>query len=232
MEYRSAKTLSYIAMAGIGLLGLAYVFAVITGIAQIASPGSTLPTSDRISSWLLIQGLIALLQVPVYVCAAVVFLMWLFRTYKNLAALRADRTEFTPGWAVGWWFIPFANLVKPFQVVRSVWAESDPDVEMETGFLASVQAGAPGFMALWWAMWILANIVSNITSRVYDPQDMRTTELSGYLFIIDGALWVAASILAIKVIKTITDRQEERHRRAGAIAPPGPPPPPTFGGQP
>ncbi len=54
------------------------------------------------------------------------FLMWLFRTYKNLEPLGSENIRFTPGWSVGWWFIPFANLVMPFKAVRGVWSESDP----------------------------------------------------------------------------------------------------------
>jgi len=230
MNYRSPKILSYLAIAGIGLLGVLDVMAFITGVAQVASPGSTLGDSGT-SVWLLVQGLVAVLQMPLYWFTVVVFLMWLFRTYKNLPSLRSDSIEFTPGWAVGWWFIPFANLVKPFQAVRNVWAESDPDVDLESRFLSSVQAGAPALLTAWWALWILSNIVTNITSRVYDPQDIRTTEISGYFFMIEGVLWVGASILAIMVVKTITDRQEERHRRLPQITPPGPPPPPTFAEQ-
>src|SRR4029077_9871820 len=37
---------------------------------------------------------------------SVMFLIWFRRLYSNLAALGAQELRSTPGWAVGWWFIP------------------------------------------------------------------------------------------------------------------------------
>ncbi|HEV7699632.1 MAG TPA: DUF4328 domain-containing protein [Pyrinomonadaceae bacterium] len=231
-EYRSANTLSILAIAGVGMEGLLHVPAIVIAFMQIVDPDWSFGTKTQFSVWLMLQGLLSVLEFLALVVAAIFFLMWLYRAASNLASLRSDSTEFTPGWTVGWWFIPFANLVKPFQTVRHVWSESDPNVEVQHEFLSSVQASAPGFMVAWWALWILANIASNITSKIFDPENIRTTELSGYFFIVDGVLWIAAAALAITVIRSVTRRQEERHRRVGAILPQEPPPPPIFGDRP
>jgi hypothetical protein len=154
------------------------------------------------------------------------FLVWLFRAYANLPSIRSENSEYTPGWAIGWWFIPLANLIKPFQVVRNVWAESDPDVDVGGGFLSSVQSGAPAFMAIWWLFWILSNISANISGRLFDAQDAKNVEVAGYVFIISGILWCVASSLAIKVILSITERQQERFAKVGTLSQFSPPPPP------
>jgi hypothetical protein len=229
--YRSPKTLSLFAIAAIALVGVCEMVAGLIGFAQILDPKRVFNLGDTGSSslWIILQGLVALVQFPVYILSIVLFLVWLFRTYKNLPALRSDSTEFTPGWAVGWWFIPFANLVKPFQAVRSVWAESDPDFDPGTGFLTSIQPGAPGFMSAWWAFWILSNIAANITSKVFDPDKAGVVEFSGYFFILTGILTVIAALLAIKVIYEITSRQDARFRVVGSIPLSQPPPPPMFG---
>ncbi len=230
VEYRSPKTLSGLAKAGIGLVGLCTLFSLFIGIGQVVSPDRSLEF-DGIESgslWFLLQGLIALVQFPAFFFAAVMFLMWLFRVYKNLPALRSDNTEYSPGWAVGWWFIPFANLVKPFQVVRNAWSESDPDVDLEMGFLSSVQSGAPAYMAVWWGFWLLSNFATNITNRFWDPDNIDTVEFSGYFFIISGILWTVASVAAIKVVWEITERQELRFKNIGLLRQQEPPPPPTF----
>jgi heme/copper-type cytochrome/quinol oxidase subunit 2 len=59
-------------------------------------------------------GIVALFHIPLGIATIVFFLIWEYRAYKNLSALNAQNLEHSPGWAVGWWFIPFANLVKPF----------------------------------------------------------------------------------------------------------------------
>jgi len=143
--------------------------------------------------------------------------------------LRSHSTEFTAVWAIGWWFIPFANLVKPFQVVRSAWSESDPAFDPNMGSMSSVQSGAPAFMSLWWAFWIISNISANITSNVYDPDKMATVQISGYFFVLTGILTVVAAGLAAKVVRDITVRQEQRYKAIESVTINEPPPPPTFG---
>ena len=36
----------------------------------------------------------------------------------------ADHESFTPGWSVGWFFVPIMNPWKPFQAMREIWQAS------------------------------------------------------------------------------------------------------------
>jgi hypothetical protein len=223
--YRSPKTLGYLAMGGLALVGLAEFLSVLVGFGQIMSPSSTIEGNQPM--WILLQGVVALLQFPCYILTVVFFLIWLNRANKNLTPLGANNLEFSSGWAVGWWFIPFANLVKPFQVVREVWNESDPDVDPNYSFLSS-SMGTPPLLGFWWAFWIISNIAANISSRMLEVETPKDLEVSGYVFIVSGILMVVAAILAIKVVYGITSRQEERILKVGSLRqnfqpPPAPP---------
>lgn len=44
------------------------------------------------------------------VATVIVWCVWQFRGQRNLVAAGRGGLRFTPGWAVGWWFIPIANL--------------------------------------------------------------------------------------------------------------------------
>lgn len=229
--YRSAKNLSLFAVSGLALIALCQLLGFIFGLGQIINPGLTsdfLEEEAKTSLWLILQGLVALLQLLIYIFTIVFFLMWLNRAYKNLAPLQSQNTEFSSGWAVGWWFVPFFNLVKPFQVMREVWRESDPDFDANSGFLSNTIGSAPRYMSFWWAFWIISNIFSNITGRVYDPEDMRTVEISGYLFMITGVVSIIAAVLAIMTVRDITQRQEARFVNLGASNEHQLPPPPNF----
>lgn len=228
--YRSPLLLSRLAMVGIGLDGFLGLTDVILGFGFLTFPPSKMDLGDgvELSIWVLAMGLVALAKFPVYVFAVVTFLMWLYRSYTNLPALRSDNTEFSPGWAVGWWFIPFANLVKPFQAVRTLWSESDPEFDGESGFLSKIQTGAPTFMVVWWAAWLLSNFSSNAAGRLFDPDSKTGVEIGAYAYIFAGLTSAIAAMLAIKVVSSITDRQEERFASVGRIPSLTPPPPPTF----
>ncbi|QYO65100.1 DUF4328 domain-containing protein [Leptolyngbya sp. 7M] len=58
--------------------------------------------------------MIFLVSFPVGIATIVLFLVWLYRAHKNLFSLKPTHLDFSPGWAVGWWFIPFLNLVRPY----------------------------------------------------------------------------------------------------------------------
>jgi hypothetical protein len=58
--------------------------------------------------------------------AIIAFSMWTHRVYRNLSALGARDLRCTPGWAVGWLFIPLANLVVPYFVFAEIWRNSIP----------------------------------------------------------------------------------------------------------
>ena len=100
-----------------------------------------------------------LLQVLSMVLSFVFVGMWIYRAAWNVRSLAgARRLDFTPGWSVGWYFIPFANLWKPYQAMKEIWrASARPD---------NPDAAPTSFwLPLWWFLWIAFNIVSNFASR-------------------------------------------------------------------
>jgi hypothetical protein len=230
-HFRSPKNLAILAIVGLGLIALCEFVAAGVGAAQIASPETSIELDgmSETSLWLMIQSFIALGQIPVYITTVVLFLMWLYRAHKNLYALRPVHLQFTPGWAVGWWFIPFANLVKPYQAVREVWWESGPEINDGPTFLTASLHSAPVYMGVWWALWLSSNFLSNITGRVFDPDDMSTVVTSGYFFLLTGIVTTAAAALAIYTVRDTTQRQEMRFKEIATMLSDEPPPPPKFG---
>jgi Domain of unknown function (DUF4328) len=51
----------------------------------------------------------------------VLWLVWQHRAQSDLYARRVPGLRYTPGWAVGWWFVPFANLVMPLVCMRELF---------------------------------------------------------------------------------------------------------------
>src|SRR5262245_14862724 len=63
---------------------------------------------------LLLGGVATYLVVGlVLVYTAVVFIVWLYRARRNLAIWGILGLGWGPGWAIGGWFIPLANLLIP-----------------------------------------------------------------------------------------------------------------------
>lgn len=56
------------------------------------------------------------IQVLLFVAGAVAWLIWQRRANLRLRAAGREGLRFTPGWSIGWFFVPFANLVMVPQV--------------------------------------------------------------------------------------------------------------------
>ena len=55
------------------------------------------------------------------------FLVWIHRVIRNAHAFGARGLAYSPGAAVGYWFIPLLNLVHGYRVVVEAWRASDPE---------------------------------------------------------------------------------------------------------
>ncbi len=226
-NYRPAKTFSYLTIGLFGGLVGCYALMFILSLVQTVftipeinlSDGGTMPLT------FMFIGLIALLEILLRVLTIIFFLIWLHRAYSNLSALRAANLEFTPGWAVGWWFIPFANLVKPFQVMRELWNASDANFDAD-GFLSN-QFSAPPIIGWWWGLMIAGNIIG----RVADKMAEVNLNYSVVLIMIYTALLAIAAFLILNIVRRITNEQEAKFQKLVQIGQFAPPAPPTFDGK-
>lgn len=87
------------------------------------------------------------ISIGIYVLTAIPFAMWVYRANLNCRGF-AQNLTFNPGMAVGCYFIPFANLVYPYQAMQEIWKVSlnPANWKMEKG---SVLVG------FWWALWLI-----------------------------------------------------------------------------
>lgn len=231
-DYKPNTGLTYLTIGlFIAIAGVSAMF-VLGGILTIAWPDWGFELGDgegTLGVGITVIGLLALIELPLRIILIVVFLIWLYRAYSNLSPLKARHLQFSPGWAVGWWFIPFANLVKPFQVVREVYNESDPDFDPDSGFL-NLPAGTPLEIGVWWAAFILSNFAYRISDRMFGDGDRPETEAFALVFTIGAVIATGAALLAAYIVRSVYVRQQARIEivRNSSAKIDEPPPPPQF----
>lgn len=218
--FAQALLLANAAVAAVSLLVNAY--------AATSSASSVTVGDEEINAAELMLGFVALAQLFVYLATIVLFIVWLHRAYKNVPAFGVQ-TEHSPGWAAGSWFIPFLNLVRPYQIVKETWVKSDPGVDLSAGYAdAGAGARAATLVGVWWAFWLLSNVVGNVHGRlVGDAQTPDQVSSAAALGIASDALTVVAAGLAFLVVRTIDRMQEEKAAHLSVAAWPAPPPPPA-----
>jgi hypothetical protein len=83
---------------------------------------------------------------------AVLFIVWMFRAAKNHEALGRSNTRFGPGWAIGGWFVPVANLVLPVLIVQDLWRGGDASRPRDDAAWRNVRGS--WLVGCWWAAWV------------------------------------------------------------------------------
>ncbi len=159
------------------------------------------------------QQFIGITQLIVYIFALVIFLMWIHRSYRNLPALGVVGLKYSPGWAVGYFFIPILNLFRPYQTVKEIWKASDPNIDF-TDNTAWRYVDTSPLIKIWWFFWIIDNSLDRFVGRM----SRRADTLKGFIdadwiSIISDILAVIVAVLTIIIVRTISDMQENKSKR-------------------
>ena len=137
----------------------------------------------------------AVLYLLTYVVSGIVSLFWIYRAASNALALRPG-LPITPGWAVGWFFVPFANLYKPYQYMRYIWQGSGGFIE---------KGGEPRLVQAWWISTIVGNILTGIASRLDKVVEGPPWDLG--LEAVGFGLLFVGTIMFFRLVKTIHHNQ-------------------------
>ena len=226
-QYVSARTRAQFAKALLLVNAAIAAVSLLVNIYAAAAPANSVTLGEEeINAAELMVGLVALAQFFVYLVTVVVFIVWLHRSYKNVPAFGAQ-TEHTPGWAIGSWFVPFLNLVRPYQIVKETWVKSDPGVSHASGYAdAGPGARAATLVGVWWGCWLVSNVLENLHGRLVGEDNVQLSA-AATLGVASSALTAAAAVLAFLVVKNIDRMQEEKAARLSVNAWPAPPPPPA-----
>lgn len=199
-------------------------------VLELLWPGELFAEGFEDNPVTLILGLLtlalAVVQIVVFITTVVVFLMWLYRVHENLAAFGVPRTQMqhSSAWAVGSFFIPFANLIIPYRAIKEVWEKSVPNYT--TMFSTP---SPPSFFPLWWGFWITSNIADQLYFRL-TWREAASTDVIEVIGVVGGLLGIVAALLAIKVVREIQRQQVESSKLIPAQPIfQVPPAPPQFG---
>lgn len=200
---------------------LAYVLATVAelGLLQRAQRGERVTLAEAEASDDRV-AMLAVLWLLSWLVAVVVWLIWQHRAHRRLRELGVQGLRFTPGWGVGWWFIPFASLWKPYQAIKELWVASDP----ATG--SSDWRGGKAWTILpwWWAAFLISRFLDTASFRMM-PETVDEFIARDYVSIAGDLVWILAGILAIAIVREIDRRQAlisvRAPRRPDVPAPPG-----------
>lgn len=159
------------------------------------------------------QTLIAILSVGLFVVGVIAFLMWFYRAHKNLKAGGLTYLQYTPGWAVGGFFVPFLNFVRPFQVMKEVWAGSaflSGDVQARVWTTVSPSP----LVGWWWGLFLVTSFLGNRSGKLMlGAEELGEVITAGKVALVSDLLDIPSAVLALILVRRVTQLQERARTR-------------------
>lgn len=167
---------------------------------------SVIGSSEILAKYITILALLYLIAVIVNIVSVCT---WVYRANQNIHLAELGNIKYSSGWAVGWFFIPFANLVKPASVMGEI-LNSTNKLSGKTESPNLHSQGLPTPVVVWWAFYVISYFIANLSTNLFNGNDL---EFNNY-GLISGMVFTAlvfsiiSAIFLIKLINGISKTQE------------------------
>jgi hypothetical protein len=139
-----------------------------------------------------------------YLTYQVIFLIWLYRSYKNVYVRGAAEAPYKPGVVPFSYLIPIFNLYAPYQIMKFIWIGhfSSPD---------QLNKGDRTIKA-WWFLTVLIFITSRVAAANYSKA-VYANEFTNatYYYIFIDILLIHLLILTFRLVSNIS-KVERSHQ--------------------
>jgi hypothetical protein len=156
-------------------------------------------TREQAEALDLVQSRLILAHLLVFIITGFTFLKWIYRANLNSHCFGTRDMKFSPGWSIGWYFVPFMNIFKPYQAMNEIWK-----VSLDPQRWGSQKPSV--VVVCWWSLWLLNGVLGNISTRLTfgadSPQALKTaTFLSIAESGVATLLCLASFLLVLKIYR-------------------------------
>lgn len=145
------------------------------------------------------QQMVGFITFAIYITSIVLFIMWFRRAYHNLHLAGVTGLKFSEGWAAGCWFIPFVNLTRPYNIMEEIWDETQRITTV------GHKIKDDSLVGIWWASWIITNIVSQVAMRLsLSADDINELTNASIADIVASLMAIISGIIVINLIKQVS----------------------------
>lgn len=153
------------------------------------------------------QQVIGWIQASTAITTIVLFVVWIYRANFNARSLGAQNMKFTPGWSVGYYFIPFLNLWRPYQAMKEIWKASKNPTSWEGEERSAI-------LPWWWFFFLIAGMLGNASFRTsINAKEIHELITSTGVAIASDLVSIPATIIALVLVRKIYEMQMSHVQR-------------------
>lgn len=137
-----------------------------------------------------------------FILNVIFFCIWTNRSMKNAWATPGFgfKPSMTPGWAVGWYFIPIMQFFRPLEGMKEIW---------ERTFRGQANGS---ILTLWWTTWIIGSLIQRFKGSPASS-DLREIANAVYRETIGLSITIVAGVTLAVIVGRVTKRQVKRYRK-------------------
>ena len=140
------------------------------------------------------------------IAALVLLIVWMWRSAHNARALGRTGARLSPGWAIGAWFIPFANFVIPVLIMQDLWRGATPSTPRGDPTWRSAKGS--WLIGVWWAAWLVSLLRFGASNAgLHDAASLDDIQNSNTVALVGVVATAIAAVLAAFVVWTLSRRQ-------------------------
>jgi hypothetical protein len=132
----------------------------------------------------------------------VVLVVFLFRASKNTELWNTSTRTWTPGWAIAGWFIPLANFVIPFLVVRDIWRRTPEPA----GARGDARPVGNWILLVWWVLFVVGAIGIRLD---IGPDTLSEHRTEDWIHLLAAIAVAASAVPLIVIVRTLARRQRD-----------------------
>ncbi len=147
------------------------------------------------------QNIIAIVRLVVFVILYILILKWIYRANFNARHIGASGMVFTPGWSIGWYFVPIACYWKPYQAMKEIWKTSANPNNWSS-------QSVPTLLPWWWFLWVVSSILGSASLRL-SWRALETNEILKANFVTQLAdlSLIPLSLIMIAIVNRVYQMQ-------------------------
>lgn len=143
------------------------------------------------------QLVIAWIEIGIFIVSAILIMRWIYNANRNVRALGATGMAITPGWSVGWFFVPFANLVMPYRAMSELWRASASPSRWNT-------EEAPPLLPWWWFSLLVSGWLAQAAFRYSrKAETIDAMQTVGILSMLSNVAGLLALLALIRIIQRV-----------------------------